>query len=227
MTTGGIIPDYPPSDLIKGEAMEFIANYLQRQGTGRTGYEVSKSGGDTKPLPAPSVPGYIHLALSAMASHHALPYSGNVAAIVRDLVYIGLGAYAHVLSQYDDKDEETQRVAHIIRQEETFRTDRLMELMSMSRVTELASASLMLQMAADGGDLTEIFDQLQRLFYEIGQVPSNMLKRLLLRQMYSTPEVRDGLGMLDADAVYHHDTEVEIWVQRFDELAEQLDQEAT
>ena len=220
-----VVPSYPPSDMLRDEVIEVMTDYLKREGALRAPYKPEK-GGENKPLPSPAMPGNVHLMLSIFAGHEALPYSGNVTALVRDIVWIGLMAYMRVLDGYSPDDPKTTHAIHIIRQEETQRLARLAEMMSVSGDFENASASILLQLAADSGDLKEIFTQLQRLFEAADQCPSRMLQHLLLQQMYTTPEIRDALSRLDADLSYHVDPEVEIWMQRFDELAEQLEQEA-
>ncbi|KKM89955.1 hypothetical protein LCGC14_1243540 [marine sediment metagenome] len=221
---GGILPDYPPVNMIQGEAAQFIANFLKKEGPARVGYQPSK-GTDNKQIPQVSMPGHILLALGSLAGHPALPYSGNVAALIRDLIYIGAGAFSHVLSQYSD-DEEGTFTAHIIRQEETYRRGLLVDLISMSRSFDFAVMAQLLQLALAAGNKTEIFEQLQRLFYDLNQISSRTIRELLLRQMYGTPEIRDALSYLDRDPRYHVNEEMEIWLQRFDELADQIEEES-
>lgn len=177
------------------------------------------------------MPGYIHLALSSIASHPGTAYRGNVALLVKDAVFMVLGAYAHVLAQTEteqtsDEDKAAVRmVAHVIRAEEVMRQQLLTEHMGLTHAIDILAVGQVLTLSKSAGDREEIYDQLQRLFHHVDQMPTRMLRHQLVRLIYGMPEVQTALGFLTEDLAYQLNPAVQAWTQRLDEMAQQIDKE--
>jgi hypothetical protein len=217
----GVHPDLPPDKMLLGEAAAFIVQYLQRYGPVRGAFQVDR-GGDNAPVPSPSMPGYIHLALSQVAAHPAMPYAGNASALIRDLIYLGLGALTHTLAQYDTQDDGLKFSAHVIRREETFRRDLMLQLLGFMQVYDLVAAAQTARMYIDSGDAPAVFSLIQRVFHHLEQMPGNAWRYQLLRLIYGTPELRDAVVWLGQQDSHRHNQEVAAWSLQLGTIAEQM-----
>lgn len=214
--------DFPPENVMLGEAANIIVQYLQKYGALRGAYKIDRNG-DNSPVPTPSMPGYIHLALNQIASHVATPYGGNVSVLIRDLIYLGLGAYAHVLSKYDSG--ESKFAAHIIRQEELVRQETLLQLSVMSYAYTIGATSRLLRMSIVGDAPQSVLEGLRRLFSYLEHIPDALFRHQVLVLMYGTPEVREAVTWLKDKDQFRHNFELELWSQQLGQIAEQLEEE--
>ena len=209
----------PPSTIIQKETVNFLVQYLRTNGPIRGAFDPGEKG-DAKPIAGVSMPGYIHLALSQIASHRSTPYAGNVSALIRDLVYLGLGAYAQVLAEYD-QGPEVQLAAHVVRQEEALRRDVYIKLTGVQQAYAIVGIGTILDLATQAGDGAAVHDQLQRLFHHIDQLPGQVWRYQMIRLAWGMPEIRDALAWLSRHPRWVNDDEVRGWTQRFDDVAEQ------
>lgn len=214
----------PPASIIQSETIGFLAQYLRKTGVTRGGFDPEEKG-DSRPIPQVTMPGYIHLALSQMASHRLTPYAGNVSAMIRDLIYLGIGAYAQVIADYD-QGPEVQLAAHVIRQEEALRRDVYIRLVGIQQAYSIVGVGTLVDLARQAGDGAAVHDQLLRLFHHIDELPAQIWKYQMLRLAWGTPEIRQALAWLSKHPRWRNDDEVTGWTQRMDDIAEQEGREA-
>lgn len=215
----GILPDLPPSELVQGEAQQFIVDYLRRYGPNMTGFRISEHT-DNKQVSGPSMPGYIHMALSQIAAHPALPYRGNVTALIRNLIYIGLGAHAHVLSQYNAEDPSHEFTTNIITRMDTMRESSLLTLLDRTSVYTLINSANHLAALRQVGAYSEMFQHIQRLFYDADKISSPTWRNNYLKAIAKVPEVVNAMNDLNQHPMFRGNQELEIWMQRLDELTD-------
>lgn len=226
-----VIKDLIPATLASSDAAGYLVQFLRDTYGTRSVFSPSDNG-DNKPLPAPAMPGYVHLALSAIASHPGTAYRGNVGLLVKDAVFMVLGAYAHVLGQAEtaqssEEDKEAVRmVAHVVRAEEVMRQALLTKYMGLAHVFDILAVGQVLSLSKAAGDRQEIFDQLEKVFHHVDQMPTRVLKHQLVRLIYGMPEVQTALGYLTEDLTYQLNPAVQAWTQRLDEVAQQVNKES-
>lgn len=216
----------PPVSIIQTESRDLLLNYLRKNSVVRGGFEPGESESRVQ-LPAVSVPGYLHLALSQLASHRLTPYAGNVSAMIRDLVYLGAGAYAQIIDEYEKQNGNgtekngTGVPMHVVRQEEALRRDLFIAAMGVGQAFSFIGAGAFVDLARRAGDSEAVFDQFWRLFNHIDGLPGQLWRYQALRLVYGMPELREALAWLQNQPKYQSNQDVEGWTSRLDDVAEQ------
>lgn len=222
MTTGqNIVPagaDFPTSDSLRRELATTLMAYIDRNGPIHGPSDDKKS--DNKPVPGPSMPGHVHLAISSIAGHPALPYGGNASALIRDLIYMGLAAWAHVLLDYNPDDPDAKFVEHVIVKDESLRKDLFMDHMSLGFGTNIAAATFVLRIAMDAHDLPTLFTRLEGLFLHASGINDQSMRHHFLMQLHNTPEINEALNTLTSAIQYVGDKSLEGWVALMTELGD-------
>lgn len=217
----GVFPNAPPPDDLRDDAIQFLASYLQRNAPDRGPFKLQK--GENQQLPGISVPAWLMNILNILSGRPELPYAHDRPTLVRDLVYMGVAAYTHVLTEYVD-DPEMKLATNMVRHEEQFRQAFYSQELMLSYVETLGMVAGMLQLKMAAGNRQAVYEDLQRVFHHIEQLPDRAFWRpTLLRLVFNIPEVNGALQFLNDEPMYRMRADFSAWCAIRERLEESRD----
>ncbi len=213
-----ILPDanMPPAILLS-QAAGYVKNYLAEHGATRGAFDIKDT--DSRPLATPTVPTWMHLALSQLINHSALPYAGTMAAFIRDAIYLTMYSYAALLHEIGESGEDTKLVDHVVRREEAFRRDQYIEESGVAQVMNIIAAGKRLELARLAGDKKHLFDQLGGLFLHLNGMDEGIWRHQMIVLMRGTPEIQEAITFLQQDFGYMVKPEVAGWASQLEDTS--------
>lgn len=205
-----------PKAVIYAKVGGILKAYLEQHGATRGVMDIKDT--DTKQLPQSSIPSYLHLALTQISNHPALPYAGNTSAFVRDAVYLLMLAYVDAIEDFDLGNEDSAFVAHIIRREEATRRFAYIETIGLAQIADLAALAQLIDLARVAGEKARVYDLFRQLFHHVDNLPDNTYRHQFLLFIAGVPEFREALSQLDNDFKYHIDHTVQGWISRIEHI---------
>lgn len=204
-------------DAIRNDAVDIISTYIAQNRHGRGPFLLQQDEQRTT-LPGMVVPSWLGMLLNELCSSDLTQYNNDRPGMLRDLLFLGAAGVLSAIARTRDDDPLVQRGIHMIRHEETLRSELYVEELLLNYVEDITIVAQALRLKMEAGDHEEVFNSLRRLFDHATSAPTTFWRRTILRLMFGSAEVREALAFLRDEPRFSWSHEYQGWGQLAEEV---------